>query len=105
MLEPLEGRQLMSSVWFDSGNGQLNIYGDNGRANTITVAKSGSSAIARVNDKQLTVDAGSIRKIYIAGGDQVDNVWADINFTCSEEIRTYGGNDTISSSNGNDTIN
>jgi hypothetical protein len=103
LLEPLEARQLMSSATF--GYGDLRLVADNGSNSTITVSRSGTSFVGRVNGNEVWADANSVKKIYITGGDHADNVYIDINFTGSAEIRTYGGNDTISSSNGNDTIN
>ena len=112
MVQNLEGRVLLSSATLV--NGLLNITGDSGAANAITVdLGAGGTYYVNVDGHTYSPAASSVKSISITGGSGNDTVYINPSINVGATINTFNGNDfirvggaydTITAGDGNDTV-
>lgn len=104
VIEPLEARRLMASAQITDG--ELVVTGDPAIANALTVSPSddGRDVVVNVNDVDYTFHTPSITSIRIIGGEQADRILVQPGLSSRVFIYGYGGNDDITTADGNDTV-
>src|SRR5207237_1312413 len=112
MLEPLEGRRLLSSVSLSGG--VLQVTGDANVANHLVVQPSGSSNLfVYANNANKTVARSAVKSVRFTGGNKDDVIFlastlpidAVVNAGAgNDDIRLGAGNDWFRAHDGNDTL-
>ena len=112
VFEPLEGRQLLSSV--SLSNGILTLVGNTSSANELVIQPSGSSNLfAYANNVSKTVSKSSVKAVKFTGGSRNDLIFLSTSINVpttvtggagDDDIRLSGGNDVVDAGDGNDRI-
>jgi hypothetical protein len=103
MMQPLEMRQLLSSVGFSEG--VLTLNGDSSNVMmTVKVDSTGNNVIARSGNVTKTYSKSSVTKIRMNGGSASEFMSVDSKLFVRTTFNANGGNDTIWGGSGSDTI-
>jgi Ca2+-binding RTX toxin-like protein len=113
MMEPLEGRRLLSSATFypsGSAAGHLIVRGTPNKPNTIVLraVNNGTQFQVTHNGKTQTFNRAGVLRFYAFGGNKADTIRVDDlparQFTFPIQIFGRGGNDTLTGGSGRDTV-